>query len=64
MRLSRGDDTGVDPKTGKSKLFEIVVRTPVHILSVRYPSSSAFPSRLDLPGLIFDLSPPAVLRTC
>jgi hypothetical protein len=48
MRLSRGDDAGVDPKTGKNKLFEIVVRTPVHILSVRYVSSSPFP------GLIFD----------
>ncbi|KAI9454606.1 hypothetical protein F5148DRAFT_423904 [Russula earlei] len=33
MRISRGDDAGVDPKTGKTKLFEIVVRTPVHILS-------------------------------
>ena len=36
MRIARGDDTGVDPKTGKNKLFEIIVRTPVHILSVRY----------------------------
>ncbi len=41
MRLARGDDTGVDAKTGKSKLFEIAVRTPVHVLSVGYPCSSS-----------------------
>jgi hypothetical protein len=52
MRLARGDDTGVDPKTGKHKLFEIVVRTPVHILSVRYPCSSPFPrSSVQAPGV-------------
>jgi len=33
MRLARGDNTGLDPKTGKSKLYEVSVRTPVHILS-------------------------------
>lgn len=32
MRLTRGDGS-VDPKTNKRKLFEVVVRTPVHILS-------------------------------
>jgi arrestin-related trafficking adapter 3/6 len=36
MRVSRGDDSRVDSKTAKRKLFEIVVRLPVHILSVRY----------------------------
>lgn len=35
MQLTRGDDKR-DPKTGKHKLFEISVRTPVHILSVRF----------------------------
>ncbi|KAI0265134.1 hypothetical protein BC834DRAFT_196013 [Gloeopeniophorella convolvens] len=33
MRLARGDDTQLDPRTGRRKLFEVVVRTPVHILS-------------------------------
>jgi hypothetical protein len=37
MQVSRGEER-VDPKTGKHKLFEIAVRTPVHILSVRFPS--------------------------
>lgn len=50
MRLARGDDVGVDPKTGKNKLFEIVVRTPVHVLSVRYPSSCPFPRSSTCPG--------------
>lgn len=59
MRLARGDETGVDPKTGKNKLFEIVVRTPVHVLSVRYSSSVAIQ-----PRLIFNPSLPAVLRPC
>ncbi|KAH8988637.1 hypothetical protein EDB92DRAFT_1800510 [Lactarius akahatsu] len=33
MRLTRGDGPPVDPKTNKRRLFEVVVRTPVHILS-------------------------------
>jgi hypothetical protein len=37
MRVVRGDDAGMDPKTGKRKLFEVSLRTPVHVLSVRYP---------------------------
>lgn len=37
MRLSRGDDSHTDSKSGKRK-YEVVVRTPVHILSVRFPS--------------------------
>ncbi|KAJ7496893.1 hypothetical protein FB451DRAFT_1018588 [Mycena latifolia] len=35
MRVERGDDEALDPKTGKRKLFDIVVQTPVHILSCR-----------------------------
>ena len=34
IRVERGDDLHIDPKTGKRKLFDIVVQTPVHILSV------------------------------
>ena len=37
MRVQRGDDEHVDPKTGKRKLFDIVVQTPVIILSVCRP---------------------------
>jgi len=33
MRVVRGDDAGMDPKTGKRKLFEVSLRTPVHVLS-------------------------------
>ncbi|KAJ7772092.1 hypothetical protein DFH07DRAFT_953375 [Mycena maculata] len=35
IRIERGDDVAMDPKTGKRKLFDIVVQTPVHILSCR-----------------------------
>lgn len=34
FRVERGDDKFVDAKTGKRKLFDIVVQTPVHVLSV------------------------------
>ena len=34
FRVERGDDEFVDQKSGKRKLFDIVVQTPVHILSV------------------------------
>lgn len=37
MRVERGDDNALDIKTGKRKLFDIVVQTPVHILSVSPP---------------------------
>lgn len=33
LRVERGDDSFVD-KNGKRKLFDIVIQTPVHILSV------------------------------
>ena len=36
MRVERGDDFFIDAKTGKRKLFDIVVQTPVLILSVSY----------------------------
>ncbi|KAH7921014.1 hypothetical protein BV22DRAFT_1097220 [Leucogyrophana mollusca] len=35
FRVERGDDSAIDPKTKKRKLFDIVVQTPVHILSCR-----------------------------
>ncbi|TDL22999.1 hypothetical protein BD410DRAFT_839307 [Rickenella mellea] len=35
LRVERGDDEVLDAKTGKRKLFDIVVLTPVHILSCR-----------------------------
>ncbi|KAJ7272081.1 hypothetical protein B0H12DRAFT_678268 [Mycena haematopus] len=35
MRVERGDDAAIDPNTGKRKLYDIVVQTPVHILSCR-----------------------------
>ncbi|KAH7910031.1 hypothetical protein BJ138DRAFT_1065976 [Hygrophoropsis aurantiaca] len=35
FRVERGDDQMMDPKTKKRKLFDIVVQTPVHILSCR-----------------------------
>ena len=34
FRVERGDDKCVDPKTGKRRMFDIVVQTPIHILSV------------------------------
>ena len=34
IRVESASSLHVDPKTGKRKLFEIVVQTPVHILSV------------------------------
>lgn len=37
MRLSRGDDPAMDSKTTtKHKRYDVVVRAPVHILSVRF----------------------------
>jgi arrestin-related trafficking adapter 3/6 len=37
MRLSQGDEAATDSKTSKRKLFEVVIRAPLHILSVRSP---------------------------
>lgn len=36
LRVERGDDVHMDGKTDKKKLFDIVVQTPVQILSVRF----------------------------
>ncbi|KAG6850849.1 hypothetical protein H0H93_007467 [Arthromyces matolae] len=35
MRVERGDDLHMDAKTGKRKLFDIVIQTPINILSCR-----------------------------
>ncbi|KAG5652841.1 hypothetical protein H0H81_003403 [Sphagnurus paluster] len=44
MRVERGDDLHLDPKTGKRKLFDIVIQTPIHILSCRCnPQWSSLP---------------------
>jgi arrestin-related trafficking adapter 3/6 len=42
IRVERGDDSQVDPQTGKPRQFDIVMRMPVHILSVR-ASTYIFP---------------------
>ena len=42
MRLSRGDDPAMDSKTSKRKRYDVVVRAPVHILSVRFRFSFFF----------------------
>ena len=34
FRVQRGDDLELDATTGKRKMFDIVVQTPIHILSV------------------------------
>ena len=34
FRVERGDDAFIDARTGKRKHFDIVVQTPIHILSV------------------------------
>lgn len=36
IRAQRGDDQHIDSETGKRKQFDIVMRMPVHILSVRF----------------------------
>ena len=36
FRVQRGDDRDLDPVTGRRKMYDIVVQTPIHILSVRY----------------------------
>jgi hypothetical protein len=34
LRAQRGDDQSVDPKTGKPRMFDLVMAKPIHILSV------------------------------
>jgi arrestin-related trafficking adapter 3/6 len=36
FRVQRGDDQEMDKVTGKRKMFDIVVQSPINILSVRY----------------------------
>ncbi|GLB37733.1 putative cyclin binding protein [Lyophyllum shimeji] len=44
MRVERGDDLHLDPKTGKRKLFDIVIQTPIQILSCRcHPDWASLP---------------------
>ena len=61
FRVERGDDAHMDPKTGKRKLFDIVVQTPVHILSCR-----CNPEWTALPRYTTDLldDAPSAPRTC
>ena len=47
MRVERGDDHYLDSKTGRRKNFDIVVQTPIHILSVRIFSCSSSRSSID-----------------
>lgn len=37
IRVERGDDEQMDPKTGKRKRSDVILQMPVHILSVLYP---------------------------
>ncbi|KAL5504710.1 hypothetical protein ACEPAH_7373 [Sanghuangporus vaninii] len=51
FRVERGDDQFIDTKTGRRKHFDIVVQTPLHILSCRCnPEWTSLPrySRLEL----------------
>ena len=34
MRVERGDNDSVDPKTGRKKQFDIIIETPISVLSV------------------------------
>jgi hypothetical protein len=36
FRAQRGDDQHIDPQSGKPKQFDIMLRMPVHVLSVRH----------------------------
>ncbi|KAI0696679.1 hypothetical protein C8T65DRAFT_663417 [Cerioporus squamosus] len=61
FRVERGDDSAVDPQTGKRKLFDIVVQTPVHILShLCNPEHTALPPYSQIPdAFASSLSNPA-----
>ena len=74
IRLERGDDLHIDSETGKRKQFDIVMRMPVHILSVRlcFNAQKLFvltlTVRLRLIFLVFvgcpSHRPPVLLRVC
>jgi hypothetical protein len=36
LRVERGSDESIDPKTGRKKQFDIIIETPVNIISVSY----------------------------
>ncbi|KAI0311490.1 hypothetical protein OF83DRAFT_755726 [Amylostereum chailletii] len=59
MRVERGDDLHKDAKTNKRKLFDIVVQTPVHILSsladVKFTSLPRYSETLDSVPSLFAL---------
>lgn len=40
FRVERGDDEAMDANTGRRKMFDIVVQSPIHILSVCISSFS------------------------
>ncbi|KAI0691096.1 hypothetical protein BC835DRAFT_1361475 [Cytidiella melzeri] len=49
FRVQRGDDEEVDAQTGKRKMFDIVVQTPIHILScLCNPDYTALPPYSEL----------------
>ena len=53
FRVQRGDDQEIDKQTGKRKMFDIVVQTPIHILSVSLFLTSFTRSALTLPWTVF-----------
>lgn len=46
MRVERGDDEVMDAKSGRRKLFDILVHLPVQILSVSSKFFSGFPRQM------------------
>ncbi|KAH9942155.1 uncharacterized protein BXZ73DRAFT_41120 [Epithele typhae] len=59
IRVERGDDLALDPSTGKRKLFDIVVQTPVHLLSpLCNPEHTALPPYTQHPAAGSTLSGP------
>lgn len=65
MRLARGDDAAMDTRTNKRKLFDVVVRSPVHILScyarAEYTALPRYSETLDDSAM---LTPPAFSCPC
>lgn len=57
IRVQRGDDEAMDERTGKRKLFDIVIQTPVHILSCRCD-----PDWISLPHYSETLQDPTAVR--
>lgn len=66
LRVERGDDVHIDGKTGKKRLFDIVVQTPVHILSCRcnpeWTSLPRYSEALDDPTTVIPNCPCHVQR--